>query len=109
MDGTSPDILKLAVGHFQSTNYWKGNVALASHNRGSYAHYFEKLNYLKIGDEIIYQTKLGTRSYVVSDIKQISEYDTSVLEKSTNNTITLITCIRDKPDSRLCIKAVEKI
>ena len=108
MDGTDQDTLKVAVGHFKNTDYWKGNVCLASHNRGSFAHYFEKIDRLKLGDEIVYQTKLGTRIYCVSSIEQIDEHNTSVLESTESNTLTLITCIRDKPEYRLCVKAVEK-
>ncbi len=109
IDGTSQDVLKISVGHFQNTNYWNGNVALASHNRGSYAHYFEKINKLTIGDEIIYQTKLGTRIYAVSQVENISESNLSVLEDTKDNTITLITCVKGNKDLRLCVKGVEKI
>ena len=108
-EGTSQAILKESVGHFSNTSYWNGNVALASHNRGSYAHYFENLNKLEIGDEITYQTKLGTRIYIIDKIEQISEYNLSVLDNTDKNTITLITCITNKPNLRLCVKASEKI
>ena len=108
MDGVDQDTLKMAVGHFIESSYWKGNVCLASHNRGSYAHYFEKINALSIGDEIKYQTKLGTRIYVVTETKQISEEDLSVLDNTNENTITLITCVKSKPELRLCVKGIEK-
>lgn len=108
MDGTSQEILKASVGHFKETSYWNGNVALASHNRGSYAHYFEKINQLNIGDEIKYQTELGTRIYSVKEITEVSEQNLSVLEGTKDNTLTLITCIKNKPELRLCVKAVEK-
>ena len=109
MDGTSQDVLRMSVGHFKRTNYWNGNVALASHNRGSYAHYFKNINKLDIGDEITYQTKLGTRIYQVSEIEEISENDLSVLEGTESNTITLITCIVNKSNLRLCVRGIEKI
>lgn len=108
-EGTSQDVLKESIGHFSNTSYWNGNVALASHNRGSYAHYFENIDKLEVGDEITYQTKLGTRIYVVDKINQISENDLSVLENTDENTITLITCITNKSNLRLCVKATEKI
>lgn len=108
-EGTTADILKESIGHFSNTSYWNGNVALASHNRGTYAHYFEDVDKLSLNDEIIYQTKLGTRIYVVSKIDQISEEDLSVLENNNENTITLITCIKNKSNLRLCIKAIEKV
>lgn len=107
-EGTTADILKESVGHFSNTSYWNGNVALASHNRGTYAHYFANINNLNINDEIIYQTKLGTRIYVIDKIEQISEEDVSVLDNSKENTITLITCIKNKSNLRLCVKAIEK-
>ncbi|MBO5348249.1 MAG: class D sortase [Clostridia bacterium] len=107
-EGTTSDVLKQSVGHFSNTSYWNGNVALASHNRGTYAHYFENLDKLSLNDEIIYQTKLGTRIYVVNKIDQISEKDLSVLNNNNENTITLITCIKNKPNLRLCVKAIEK-
>ena len=107
-DGTNSEILKRSVGHFTSTKYWCGNVGLAAHNRGTYAHYFENLNKLNLGDEIIYQTKLGTRIYVVSKIEQISEDNLSILKDTKDNTLTLVTCITNNPTYRLCVKASEK-
>lgn len=108
MDGVDQDTLKVAVGHFSCSSYWNGNVCLASHNRGSYAHYFKKINTLKVGDEIKYQTKLGTRIFVVTKVNQISEEDLSVLDNTNENTITLITCVKSKPELRLCVKGIEK-
>lgn len=108
-EGTTQEVLKEAVGHFSNTNYWNGNVALASHNRGTYAHYFENINKLNINDEIIYQTKAGTRKYKVVNIKEIQEDDLSVLNNTNNNCITLITCIKNKKEMRLCVKASEII
>lgn len=107
-DGTSQEVLKYAVGHFPFTGYWKGNVCLASHNRGAYAHYFDKLNQLNIKDEIIYQTELGVKKYEVYLIKEIEETNVSVLKNSSQNELTLITCITNKPNLRLCVKANEK-
>lgn len=108
-EGTTANVLKESVGHFSQTNYWTGNVALASHNRGTYAHYFEKINQLDLNDEIIYQTKLGTRIYKVSNIEEISEEDFSVLNDTDENTITLITCIKNKSNMRLCVQATEQV
>lgn len=106
-EGTSQDVLKDAIGHFSNTKYWNGNVCLASHNRGTYAHYFENLNKLNTGDTIKYSTKVGTRIYEVKEIKEISEQDLTVLNNTDRNCLTLITCIKNKPKSRLCVKAIE--
>lgn len=108
-DGTSPEVLRDAIGHFSSSSYWNGNVCLASHNRGTYAHYFEKINQLNIGDEIIYQTKMGTRVFKVENIDVINESDVSVLNSTESNYLTLITCVKNQPELRLCLKAIEKI
>ena len=107
-EGTSSEVLKDAVGHFSCSKYWNGNVCLASHNRGTYAHYFEKIDKLNIGDEIIYQTKLGTKKYKVKNVFDISEDDLSVLEDTDFDSITLITCIKNTPEKRLCVKAVSE-
>lgn len=108
LEGIDQNILKVGVGHFPCSAYWKGNVCLASHNRGSYAHYFEKINMLNIGDEVKYQTKLGTRIYTVNIIDKISENDLSVLDNTDENTITLITCVKGEPEFRLCVRGIEK-
>lgn len=106
-EGTSDDILKVAVGHFSESSFWKGNVALASHNRSQYVHYFEKIDKLQIGDEIIYKTKLGTRVYAVYESNIIDETDWTVIENTSENIITLITCVKNNPKARLCVRAKE--
>ena len=107
-EGTSKEILKVAIGHFSESSLWEGNVALASHNRSIYAHYFEKINELQIGDEILYKTKMGTRKYVVYENKEIDSTDWSVIENTKDNILTLITCVKNNSDKRLCIRAKEE-
>lgn len=104
-EGTSEDILKVAIGHFSESCFWNGNVAFASHNRSQYVQYFENIHKLQPGDKIIYKTKLGTRIYAVCESITIDDTDWSVIENTNENIVTLITCISDKPDSRLCVKA----
>ena len=43
MEGTSSNILLKAVGHFETTEKWIGNVGLAAHNRGYNCNFFEKI------------------------------------------------------------------
>lgn len=108
-EGTSENILREAIGHFSNSSFWNGNVSLASHNRGNYiAHYFDRINQLVKGDEIIYKTKFGERRYKVEEIKEIKSTDWSIITQTSENIITLITCIKNKPNLRLCVKAVEK-
>ena len=108
-DGTSQEVIRTSIGHFVESDYWNGNVALASHNSGTNAHYFEKINELNTDDEIEYMTKCGTRKYKVKSIQKIESTDWSMVEKNENqeNTITLITCISGKPNYRLCVRGVE--
>lgn len=109
-DGTSLQDMKYAVGHFVESDYWSGNVSLASHNGGTSAHYFEKLNKVQVNDVIEYTTKLGTKKYKVQIIKRIKETDWSMILKSnsnTQNTITLVTCIRGQSKYRLCVRGIE--
>ncbi|MBE5806672.1 MAG: class D sortase [Clostridiales bacterium] len=107
-DGTSNEIINKYIGHFENTPYLDGNICLCAHNRGSKAAYFEKLNEVSKGDEIIYQTKYETKTFIIKEIKEIEETDFSVLNPSEENTITLITCIKNKRNLRLCVVGVEK-
>ncbi len=104
-EGTSNNVLKYAVGHFIQTGLWNGNIVLASHNRGSYAHYFSKISELKNGAEIIYITDMGERRYIVTESKVIEETNVEVLKNTDENTITLITCITGQRNKRRCVIA----
>lgn len=105
-DGDTYEAMKKGVGHIASTSAWDGNIGLVGHNRGS-NDYFRKLKNLELGDEITYKTKLGIREYEVTFIGRISETDWSRLQYTDDNRITLITCVEDVPDKRLCVQAVE--
>lgn len=106
-EGTDYDTLLKAVGHFEETSTWNGNVGLAGHNRGYQCNFFQKLKDLKIGDEIIYFTTNGKRVYKVQTNKIIEETDWSYLEPTQDNRMTLITCVEDRKQYRRCIQAIE--
>ena len=95
--GTDADALRKGAGHFANTSIWEGNVAIAGHNRGVNNH-FGKIHTLDIGDTIKLTTQLGTRSYEVYSVSKIGVDDTSVLNDSTENIITLVTCVMNQPD-----------
>lgn len=105
--GTSQAVLKSYIGHFENTEFDKSNIGLAAHNRGYDVNYFSDIYKLEIGDEIIYKYKEKTYKYKVCLKKQIDSYDWSYLEPTPDNRITLITCIDNRPDLRLCVQAVE--
>lgn len=102
--GTSLDTLSKGVGHFDSSPYLNGNVCLAAHNASKY---WAKLHTLKKGDKIIYTSFLGTKEYSVTDMLQISETDWTKLSNTTENMLTLLTCVKGKPTQRLCVQALE--
>ena len=106
-DGDTYAAMKKGIGHISSTSAWNGNVGFVGHKRGS-SGYFEKLKKLSEGEEMTYTTTLGTRTYVVQSISRISETDWSKLEYTNDNRLTLITCVEDVPNQRLCVQAVEK-
>ena len=95
------------AGHFASSAYWQGNVALFGHNRGNGCAYFAQLKDVRIGDTVTYTTNLGTRTYQVNYVGTISYTDYTPLSEMGDNRITLITCIADQPSLRLCVQAVE--
>lgn len=101
--------LSETIGHFPSTSIYEGNVGLASHNSGSNGDFFKNLKNIKIGSEIYYQTKYGTKRYVVTTKEIIDEEDWSYLSSTEDNRITLITCVAGQKDKRLCVQAIESI
>ena len=105
--GTDNAVLKKGAGHFESTSFFTGNTALAGHNRGV-ANHFGKIHTLNVGDTVKLTTKLGTRTYEVYSVKKISKNDVSVLNDSSENIITLITCVMNQPDYRWCVQARER-
>ena len=82
-------------------------MALAAHNRGV-NNYFGKIHTLTVGDRITLTTKLGTRTYEVVSVAKVSETDRSGLASSTENMLTLYTCVRDQREYRWCVQAVER-
>jgi len=107
-EGSTEDILKEYIGHMPETSKYDGNIGLAAHNRANKYSYFARINELEKGDKIVYKTKFYERTYVVT--KKIVIYDTdwSYLQPTKDNRITMITCIKDKPNQRLCVQAIEE-
>ncbi len=110
-EGTSLQVLATAIGHFIDTPYVNGNVCLAAHNsgvkNGKYVGYFDSIKDLKNGDLIYYDTLSNTYTYKVVENKIILETDLSVLNNTTENILTLITCVEGLQNKayRQCIIA----
>ncbi len=105
-EGTGSAPLLKGAGHFEGTSIWNGNVAIAGHNRGV-RNDFGKIHMLKTGDTITLTTALGTRTYAVTSVSKVSVNDTSGLSASTDNQITLYTCVENQPAFRWCVRALE--
>lgn len=105
-EGETLDNMKKGVGHFEHTSQWDGNIGLAGHNGGS-SGYFEDVKNLILGDKITYETSQGKRTYEVTSKTVISSSDFSYLGYSTDNRITLITCVKNSPNERLVVQAIE--
>lgn len=105
--GTDSATLAKGAGHFTDTSIWAGNVCVAGHNRGTNC-YFGEIHTLNIGDEITLTTKLGTRTYSVTSVQKISETDGSATGSTSDNRITLFTCVRNESAYRWCVTAVER-
>lgn len=104
------EAMEKGAAHFKSTSAFDGNVGVSAHNinlNGSDG-YFKNLHTLEKGDVISLTTAIGVRSYEVDLIKNIADTDWSYLDRSTENKITLITCITGKPSERLVVQALEK-
>ena len=105
-DGTSAASMRKGVGHFPSTSAWSGNIGLCGHNRGS-SHNIGSIKNLEVGDTIRYETRLGSRTYSVSYVGLIDWTDWSYLNATSDNRITLITCLANQPTKRVCVQGVE--
>lgn len=106
-EGTSANIMNEYVGHFAETPKNKGNIGLAAHNRGYKINYFQDLKLLQKGDLIIYTYNGEISKYSVNELGIIKDTDWSKLESSSQDKLTLITCLEDEPEYRRYIQAVK--
>lgn len=93
-EGIDNETLKYAVGHFKGTAMpgEKGNFSVAGHRSYTYSEYFNRLDELELGDEIIVKTKKGEFTYKINEKKVVEPTEVSVLDKTKESTITLVTC-----------------
>lgn len=93
-EGVDNKTLKYAVGHFIGTAMpgEKGNFSVAGHRSYTYSEYFNRLDELKEGDEIVVQTKNGEFTYKIYEKKVVEPTEVSVLNSTKDATITLVTC-----------------
>lgn len=104
-EGTKKETMDQYIGHFEETSKLNGNIGLAAHNRGYPVNYFEKLKELQKYDVIIYKINDKTQVYIVETIEVIEDTNWSYLQETTDNKITLITCVENRANLRLCVQA----
>lgn len=105
-EGTSKDILNEYIGHFPETVADNGNVGLAAHNRGYRVNYFNGIKHLEANDMLYYTYNGVTKVYAVVSKDIIYIKDWSKLEPTDDERLTLITCVENEPQLRLCVQAV---
>lgn len=105
-EGEINDSMRKGLGHYSSTSAWDGNAAFCGHNRGA-RYVIGDIKDLEIGDTITYTTVYGTRTYAVSMVRTISSTDWSYLQATTDNRITITTCLANHPEKRVCVQAIE--
>ena len=105
--GTDSAALKKGAGHFTDTSIWDGNACFAGHNRGVNNH-FGKIHTLEAGDTITLTTLLGTRTYAVTSVEKVSVTDSSGTAATTDNRVTLYTCVMNQPEYRWCVTAIQQ-
>ena len=106
-EGTSSAPLLKGAGHFTNTSIWDGNACFAGHNRGV-RNDFGKIHTLKSGDTITLTTMLGTRTYAVTSVEKVSVNDSSGTAATTDNRVTLYTCVMNQPEYRWMVTAVQQ-
>lgn len=107
-EGVDMETLKYTLGHFPGTSApgEKGNCCIAGHRSYTYSQYFNRLDELKSGDEVIITTTKGTYTYIVYDSFIVDPSHTEVLNTSKDSELTLVTCTPVRiSTNRLIIKA----
>lgn len=107
LEGTTNEVLRRGVGHFESSSKENGNICLAAHNRGYKYNYFQEIKKLENGDIITYMSESGNKNYKVFRNEVIEETDWTYLKNTEENIITLVTCEENAREYRRCIQAKE--
>lgn len=90
MEGTSPSILRRAIGHISGTALpgQPGNVGISAHRDT----FFRPLRKIEPNDIITLTTIAGEYRYRVLSSRVVGPDDVAVLDPGKNETLTLVTC-----------------
>lgn len=89
-EGDSEEQLSAGIGHsrYSTLPGEGGKVVLCAHRDG----YFQSLQYIEVGDEVIIETKYGTYYYEVDNIWIAENDDMTVTAPSDKEMLTMYTC-----------------
>jgi sortase A len=112
MDGATMQNMKIGAARIKETSKIGevGNVALAGHRSYTYGYFFNRLDELEKGDEIIINAEDKTFKYTVYEKKIVEPTDVSVLNRNKKDRVlTLVTCHPiHNSTHRLIIHAIQK-
>ncbi|MBR5637388.1 MAG: class D sortase [Pseudobutyrivibrio sp.] len=93
-EGVSKGVLADSLGHEPSTSYigQGGNCVIAGHRNYTFGKFFNRLDEVEIGDEILVDTKTETLTYEVKEIKVVEPTELSILDNTDKEQLTLYTC-----------------
>jgi sortase A len=93
LEGTTPEVLNEAPGHYPDTPLpgTGGNSAIAGH-RTMYGHPFRRLDELQAGDEIVTYTPQRRTRYTVVSVTAVQPTDVGVAAPTADARLTLTTC-----------------
>ncbi len=95
MDGVDEETLRVAAGRMPNTGKFDeiGNIVLAGHRSYTLGKYFNRLDELEPGDQIVIQTSKKTLTYEVYKKLIVEPDDFSITNKNgTDKILTLFTC-----------------
>jgi LPXTG-site transpeptidase (sortase) family protein len=89
-NGTDEFNLNRGVGRIKgmAKMHEEGHLAISGHRDG----FFRGLKDIQVGDDILVQSTYGVEIYAVSAITVVPKNDVSVLEPTSEKTLTLVTC-----------------
>lgn len=94
VEGTTSKDLNWGAGHMPSTPMpgETGNCAIAGHRNYTFGSYFSRLGEVQTGDLITIEYNKNEYTYEAYEILTVLPDDTSVLRRTDDATLTLITC-----------------
>jgi len=109
-EGAKPENIQFAVGHLSSSSSTNElgkkneNFAIAGHRSYTYGKFFNRLNELVKGDQVILYTQNSVYTYKVFDKKIVSPSSVDVINPiSGKSVLTLITCHPEYSDKQRLI------